>query len=333
MFFKSNDYHNDNSPSFPYNIALLLIAISTIIYLIRIAESHNRLHYDNRLARILSGLLRMVANNWHTKSNDIEITDTTRKIFAIGPHQTGLIDASVVISKMTGTPPSFFVTDAFNHIPGVAAFINLSKGILVKSDKKFSESVKADVLKIAGKVLDENGCIAIFPQGNFTKLGKEPPRIYEGTAKLALRKKTPIHVIRLDGFWCMENWLLPVFIRNNSYYRAFLSALHMNNIRVMQCDVIDFHCGLGDHICENEDSQNYKEVINEICAQLYAYFRHTNNLTTQQIGVIKDEIGTKMHLTIWESKLKQVVLEKKLSAEKKEEAKLSEPTFLAMRNR
>lgn len=321
MFFDS-EYSNDDSSWISFNIALLLVGLSAVIYLIKHAESQNQLDFDSRPARVISGFFRMTANNWHTMRNDIEISDTTGKIFAIGPHRTGLVDASVVISKMKGTPPSFLATDAYNNIPGVASFISLAKAIPVKSDKNSSNS---DVLEKAGKVLAGNGCIAIFPQGNFSRIGQEPPRVYEGAARIALSSMAPIHVIRLDGYWCIENRLLPVFIRNNSYYRALFSAFHMNNIRVTQCDVIDFH------LKPDCDISDDKKIINEICARLYAYFRHSNDLTAGQIGVIKNEISDKIHLTIWHSKVRQSTLEKELSNEKKEEARLGEPTSLAMK--
>jgi len=324
-FNHSHSHSNEDSFLGPYNLALLLVAIATLIYLIRRAESRNRLHYDSRFSRILSGFIRMSVNTWHTKEDDVEITDTEGKILAIGPHRTGIVDASVVTSKMKGTPPSFLVTDAYNHIPGVSSIIRLLKGIPVKAIKD-PKSSGDGVLEQAGKVLDENGCVAIFPQGNFAKLGQEPPRIYEGAARLALSRRAPIHVIRLDGFWSIDNPLLPVFIRNNSYYRSMLSALHMNSVRVTKCDVIDFHL-------KNEGDQNdEKKIINEICAELYAYFRHTNELTARQIPVVKREISDKTHLTIWASKVEQGVLKKQLDAAAKEEVRLSEPTSMAMKN-
>ena len=314
---------NDTSSSNAYNLAVFIAGLTTLIVLIKVAESHNRLDYDSRLLRIISGFLRMITNTWHTKSGDIEIADTAGTILAIGPHRTGIVDGMVVTSKITGTPPTFFATDSFNNIPGLSQFFKLAKVIPIKSDKKASN---VHALEQADAVLNEKGCIAIFPQGNFSRLGKEPPRVYEGAARLAVKNKVPIQVIRLDNFMSIQNWLLPVFIRNNAHYRAILSAFHMNNVKVTKCDVIDFH--IQD---EGLDRDKEKEFIYEICAQLYAYFRHTDDLSTGQIKEIKNEISEGRHFLIWENKLRQCSLEKKLLLAKNEEETLTGPTSIAMK--
>ena len=137
--------------------------------------------------------------------------------------------------------------------------------------------------------------------------------------------KIPIHVIRLDGFWSLQNPLIPVFVRNSIYYRAFLSAFHVNNVRTTSCGVIDFHLQP-----ENKDLSDEKK-IEEICAQLYAYYRHTQELTVEQIAVIKKEISDKTHLLIWNNKVKQDELGKELITLKKQGAELEEPTLKSMR--
>ena len=267
-------------------------------------------------------------NMLHTRGGDLEIIDTENMLIAIGPHRTSW-EAFVVTSKIKGTPPRFFATDSFNSVPGVSSFMKMFKAIPVeanptKGDNGRSSNVSA--LEQASKTLSEKGCVALFPQGNFAKLGEEPPRVYAGAAKLALMNKVPIHVIRLDGFWCLQNVLIPQFIRNSAYYRAFLSGLHMNNVRTTLCCEIDFHLKP-----ENAHLSD-KEKTEEICAQLYAYYRHTQELTVEQIGAIKTEISKKTHLLIWNNKVKQDNLGKQLLNAKKEGAELEETTLLSMRS-
>lgn len=318
------------STSSAYNLLFLLAGLAVAIYaLVRFAESNNRLNYENRFARIIAGLLTLVINMLHTKSGDLEITNTENKLIAIGPHRTSW-EAAVVASKIKGTPPRFFATDAYNAIPGVSSFLKMFKVIPVESNATKSENgrtANASVLDQASKALNEKGCIALFPQGNFAKLGQEPPRIYAGAARLALKNKIPIHVIRLDGFWCLQNPLIPLFIRNNSYYRAFFSVLHMNNVRTKLCCVIDFHLQPENEHLSDEDK------IEELCAQLYSYFRHTDELSDKQIDAIKTEISNKTHHLIWNNKVKQDELGKQLVALKKEEAKLEETTLTSMQLR
>ncbi|MGM9454939.1 lysophospholipid acyltransferase family protein [Legionella bozemanae] len=323
-----NNY--DESVSSAYNILFLLAGLAVATYAIaRFAESNNQLNYENRFARIIAGLLLLMTRMMHTKSGDLEITNapTENKLIAVGPHRTGW-EAVVVASKMKGTPPQFFATTAFNSIPGVSSFLKMFKAIPVEATATKSDngrSANAGALEQASKALSEHGCVALFPQGNFARLGQEPPRVYTGVAKLALMNKTPIHVLRLDGFWSLQNPIIPVFVRNSAYYRAFLSWFHMNNVRTTLCCVIDFHLKP-----ENEDLSEEKK-IEEICAQLYAYYSHTQELTPKQIDTIKTEISKKTHLLIWNNKVKQDELGKQLSNLKKEEAKLKEPTLELMK--
>ncbi|WP_131777977.1 lysophospholipid acyltransferase family protein [Legionella bozemanae] len=323
-----NNY--DESVASAYNILFLLAGLAVATYAIaRFAESNNQLNYENRFARIIAGLLLLMTRIMHTKSGDLEITNapTENKLIAVGPHRTGW-EAVVVASKMKGTPPRFFATTAFNAIPGVSSFLKMFKAIPVDANATKSDngrSANAGALEQASKALSEHGCVALFPQGNFARLGQEPPRVYAGAAKLALMNNTPIHVLRLDGFWSLQNPVIPVFVRNSAYYRAFLSWFHMNNVRTTLCCVIDFHLKP-----ESEDLSEERK-IEEICAQLYAYYRHTQELTPKQIDAIKKEISDKTHLLIWNNKVKQDELGKQLSNLKKEEAKLEEHTLESMK--
>ncbi|CAM2877009.1 Uncharacterised protein [Legionella steigerwaltii] len=320
--------NSDESFSSAYNMLFLLAGLAVVTYAIaRFAESNNRLNYDNRFARIIAGLLVLMMRMMHTKSGDLEIVnkETENKLIAVGPHRTGW-EAVVVASKVKGTPPRFFATTAFNALPGVSSFLKMFQTIPVDANAKSDNgrSANAGSLELASKALSENGCVALFPQGNFSRLGQEPPRVYAGVAKLALMNKTPIQVIRLDGFWSLQNPLIPVFVRNSLYYRAFLSALHMNNVRVTQCCVIDFH------LQSANEKLSEEEKIEEICAQLYAFYRHTQELTPKQIEVIKKEIADGTHRKIWDIKVQRDKLGKELISLKKAEDKLEEPTFTSM---
>ncbi|WED43375.1 lysophospholipid acyltransferase family protein [Legionella cardiaca] len=319
--------NSDDSLSSTYTLLLLFtgVVVATMA-LVKFAESNNRLNYDNRLARIIAGVLVCMTRMMHTKGGDLEIPDAESKLLALGPHRTGW-EAVVVASKMKGTPPRFFATDSFNAVPGVASFMKMFKTIPVKAHATKDDngrSANSDALELASEILNNKGCVAIFPQGNFARLEQEPPRVYNGAAKLALKNKVPIHVIRLDGFWCLQNSCLPRFIRNSVSYRAFLSAFHMNNVRTTLCSVIDFH------LQPENESLSDEAKIEEICAQLYAYYRHTQELTVEQIGTIKKEIADKTHLLIWQHRLKQDDVTKQLLTLKKEGAKLEEPTLTAM---
>ena len=185
-----------------------------------------------------------------------------------------------------------------------------------------SRSDNSSVLETAAKVIKENGRVALFPQGNFAKLGKEPPIIYPGAARLAIQTKTPIHVIRLDGFWCIQNPLLPQSLRNNAYYRAFFSIFHPNNITTTLCSVIDFHL-----LPANQELSD-DEKINEINAQLYAFFRHTGELTPRQIADIKQDIAAGKHRAIWKNRFERHSLEKELRKKDIELQALEENTLL-----
>lgn len=322
------DSQNDDSSS-AFTTLFLLTGLAVAVYaIVRVAEANNRLNYESRTARIIAGFLVLMMRLMHTKSGDLELEEPAKSIIALGPHRTGW-EAVAVAAKMKKEPPRFFATTAYNSIPGVGPFLEKFKAIPVdahatKGDK--GQSANAGALEQASKALSENGCVAIFPQGNFAKLGQEPPRVYAGAARLSIQNSVPIHVFRIDGFWSLENPLIPLFIRNNSYYRAFFSAFHMNNIRVKFCRVIDFH------LKPENKNLSEEEKIDGICAQLYAYYRHTPELTDKQVEKIELEIEKKTHLLIWKNKVKQDELGKQLQTLKKEAEELGGPT-LALMNR
>jgi 1-acyl-sn-glycerol-3-phosphate acyltransferase len=222
------------------------------------------------------------------------------------------------------TPPQFFATDAFHAIPGVASLFDMFRVITIKAkaskDGQQGRSANAEALDEASRILQHNGCVAVFPQGNFARIGQKPPRIYNGTATLAVTNKMPIHVIRLDGFWSLSNPVIPVFIRNNTFYRAFFALFHMNRVRVNLCDVIDVHLQ-----AEHENSSD-EEKIEAINARLYACYRQTEELTPEKIDKLKSTFSEpdNIHLSIWRNKVRHDKLIKELAQVETEASELEE---------
>ncbi|MFJ1266943.1 lysophospholipid acyltransferase family protein [Legionella lytica] len=317
-------YNNDNDSLTSYYVLFtLLVGLATTLYLITRAMSQNRLAYKDPSARLIAGSLTMMMNTLHTTKGDLEIKDAGGQVLAIGPHRTGLVDAAVTASKIIGTPPRFFATDAFNVLPGVGAFMKMFKTIPVveKAKRTTGQSANSGVIELGCEALDNKDCVALFPQGNIAKLGQDPHPVYAGAAKMAVKSNVPIQVIRLDGFG-FEKSLLPTFIINNTMYRAMFSLFSIRNITATRCCVIDFHMQP-----ENKHLTD-EEKIDEICAQMYAYFRESKDLTPQQIKKIDTDIESKKHLLIWGNKKAQEEAKKTLSTLKKEEALFDEtPSF------
>lgn len=88
--------------------------------------------------------------------------------------------------------------------------------------------------------------------------------------------------------------------------------------------MIDFH------LKPENASMSKEEKMEEISAQLYAYYRHTGELTEQQIGAVKTEIANRTHLLIWKNIDRQSVLEKELVTLKKDEIELEKATLALM---
>jgi 1-acyl-sn-glycerol-3-phosphate acyltransferase len=251
----------------------------------------------------------MMVNMFHTTKGDMkEIEDTEGAIIAAGPHYMGLLDAVAIASKLKGTPPSILATTVYNNIPGAASFMKMFKTIPVPPKPE-----KGAVVARAKEVVDKGGLVLLFPQGGFAKIGEEPLPVYSGAAQLAIQSKKPIHVIRLGGYWSLDNWLIPLQIRNNSYFRAILAMFcHLHNISVTYCCKIDFHLKAENaHLPE-------EQLVEHINAQLYSYFRHTRELTPEQIAKITKQIPKgDHHLRIWGNKSNQVTREKELAALRK----------------
>lgn len=303
-----NDY--DDSTTSAYNMLYLFAGLVTALCVILtvVAEKNNRLKFDNPVMRIIADILILMMTAMHLKRGDLPLTEDKMQILAIGPHRTGF-EGIAVTAKMQGTPPRFFATTHYNSIPLVSGFLKMCKVIPVEANAQRGtdgRSANSKALDIAGEALEKGDCIGIFPQGSFVKKGEKIPKVYSGAAELAVKHNKPIHVLRLDGFWCLENPVIPLFIRNNSYYRAFISAFHPNNIRINLCCVIDFHLKP-----ENKHLKK-EEKVEEINAQLYAYFRHIEELTDTEIDEIKKEISDKTHLTIWRGKVELDAAERRV---------------------
>lgn len=309
------DLGTDSSSFSAYNFLLMAAGVvMATVALARYAESQNRFDYKGRLTRIAAGLFMVTMRLFHTNNEDLDIPTKGPKLIGIGSHKTAL-EGFVVASKLRNppaekaSPPRFFATDGFNVVPGVKALLDAFQTIPIKAEKKKTadgRSANQDALDIASDELSKNGTVLIFPQGNFAYKDKKPPRIYDGIAKLAIKSNVPIHVVRVDGFWCLLNPLVPSWLKNNSYYRSILSFLHMNNIRATKCREIDFHL-----LPENKNLSE-KEKIFEISAQLYAYFRPTGELSPEQIGNVKGQIDQKIHHRFWRNREAIDIVEKKL---------------------
>lgn len=288
--------------SFSVNPLLMFASfLSVTTATLMLVEAQNQLEYESRSTRIVAGILKLLMRVQHSQQNELYMNPTPQRgrLISIGPHRTGW-EAIVVASQLKGAPPQFFATDAFKMIPGVTLFYEMFKVIVIESKASKSQSGQSanhQALEKAQAVLQNKGCVAIFPQGGFSIIGESPRRIYDGTAKIAINNQVPIEVIRLDGFWCFQNPLIPLFIKNNTFFRAFLSFFHMNNVRSHLCEVIDFHL-------KPENSHlSDEEKIEEINARLFAYYRHTEELSKAEIETIgAKEIAQKTHLSFWKEK-------------------------------
>lgn len=325
---ESDDLTPEQQSSPLRSVFTLATFLSLAYGLIRYAEHTNRLDYDNRLTRIIAGFLHLSIKTFHAQKGALDLPKDEATLIVAGPHRTSW-EASVLTSKMEGTPPRILTNDGFNSIPGVAQLLTMFKTIPVKLNPEkthANRSPNSSALDTAAEVLKEKGSVALFPQGRFAYIGKAPPIIYSGAAILAIRTNTPIHVIRLDGFWSLENPVIPLFVRNNRYYRAFLSAFHMNNVQTNLCRVINFHLDpKNDHLSE-------EEKIQEINAQLYAFYRHTEELAPADINHINQEIAQGKHRAVWENKFSQHLVEKQLKKLKDEYKTLEDANYPSVEN-
>lgn len=289
------------SPRNAYFMLQVFLGLSTATLLLaKAGEANNQLHFDSRLARIISGLLNFQLHLYHTSYQQLSLPENEAALVAAVPHRTGW-EALVIAAAMKGRPPRFFATTDLNWFPGVTTFFNMFKVIPIQTNVKNNAA-----LETAGEILKNHGCVALFPQGGFSTIGQEPPRIFPGTAKLALANQVPVHVVRLDGHWSLQNPTIPLFVSNNTIYRAFLSWFHPNNVQVRRCFVIDFH------LKSENASLTDEQKMQEINAELYAFARHTYDLSNEDLDAIKQEIADQRHIPIWQNKLAQDKLKKDL---------------------
>jgi 1-acyl-sn-glycerol-3-phosphate acyltransferase len=239
----------------------------------------------------------------------MKIPDGAGKIFVVGPHYTGWVDAAVFASKMEGTPPTFLATDLFKRILFVSTLMDMAGVILVPAERTQSKPGQKSEVDLACEVLNKNGNITLFPQGWFSRTGQEPPIVRHGAAQMALKSKKPIYVYRLDGYPSIEKAWLPLFIINNTFYRTFITALYPNNVTVKLCRVIDEH--LKPENAHLTDDQRLK-LIDKICADIFGSYFVAKTLSPEQYNFIETKIADKTHLTIWATRMKQLGLEKQL---------------------
>lgn len=317
-----SELNGEDPPQFfehsPTTTAALIASITSFFLftylLMRMAERSCRIEYKSRATRTAAGFINLFLKAWHLKANNLKIYANKKTIIAAGPHRTGGLDGAIVISTVVGNPPRSWATDSFSALPiigpnVIAPLLHAFHAISVKANAKKigGKSANSDAKDKAEDVVNNEGCFLVFSQGNFAYLGKEPPRVYNGTAEIAINTNTPIHVVRLDGFTSFD--YLPLFITNNVYFRSMLSMLVPNNVRVTLCSVIDWHL--------KEENMNipFNEKVRLINAELYAYFRNTDQLSVKQIDDIRQSIKDKTHLTIWDKKLVVDQLKKTLKKE------------------
>ena len=311
---------DSNAFIFPMWIFYTFTAFLMMAYmLVRYAEKSNRLEFEDRLTNIIAGFLTLIVKTFHSKDETLALPAEEPALLALGPHRTGW-EGVAVATKMEGKPPRFLATTSYNKYPGVASFMKRVKVLPVEflpPEKRVKGKANSNAEEMAIAALKDKSRVALFPQGNFHYLNSEAPMIYPGVARMAIKSQTPIHVIRLDGVWSIHNQYIPQFIRNHAIYRAFFSSMHMNNLSANLCRIIDFH------VQPEAEEMKEADIIREISAQLYAYFKHEQELTPEQIANIEHEISSGQHLVIWDNKYGQYTTDKKLKA-LKEEGKLLE---------
>jgi 1-acyl-sn-glycerol-3-phosphate acyltransferase len=321
--YEMTNFSDDDSDGFSQLYFLLLTIIAFMIFLYTLArylEQYNRLEYEDRFTRIFAGFIARIVGVFHSSREFIPLPDGEPNLVVAGPHRTGVSDALALFSNMKGEPPRFFATTGFNGLPGVQSLMRRFKVIPVD----FSNKGKSNVLKLAGEVLDQDGRVVLFPQGNIAYEGKKPHIVYNGAAKMAIDKDISIHVVRLDGYTSIKDPLM-FFFRDNRYYRAFLSFFcHPNNIKTNLCWEVDVH------LRDENVHLPMDEKIKLINAEIYAFYRHTEELEPEQIEMIKDQVRQGEHLAIWENRIEQYIVEKKLKNLEADYEHLDEESALSM---
>ena len=329
--------------SYQYFYTLSVLFISTCV-LLRLGEKNCQIKYDSFFARAIAGLLKFYTDKYHTTQSTLDIPTDKPCILVGGPHREGVLDGVVIASKLPKgmPPPRVAATTSFNVIPGFESFMNLFHVIPVHTEHptfssammkfamlidcygaerhKFLPSAAAflklwgfaipEIKKVNGKVVNphvlptaaqtlrEGGCYFSFPQGNLAYINQDPHPVYNGAATLAIQENLPIYLVRIDGYWCLTNPYLPLFVKNWSWYRAILSILHPNDAKATLV-IIDAH------LKAEAENLSFQEKLNELNAQMFAYFLHTGDLKTEDMNKIKLEIESGKHREIWAAKMKE----------------------------
>lgn len=306
-------FEDESTPLYynPYFILITLTSLFTLgITTQQLLERTNRLNYPDRTTRTLAGFIRFFMMLLHTQSAPLALPEEAA-LLAAGPHRTGM-DGIALGVRLEGKPPRPWATNLYNRIPGVGRFLNQFGVIFVDDVGKAKGHVTVDPVTSAVEVVNKGGRFAAFPQGNLCYEGQESHPIFDGMAKVAIQTGKPIYAIRLDGFWSVSTRWIPLSIRNSSLYRLFGTLIVPNNIRPTHCHTIDWH------LREENKNQPEAEKIRQINAVLYAYFRHTGELSPAQIDRIKLEIESGKHLEIWDNRFKRFSLQREQRALERE---------------
>jgi hypothetical protein len=303
-FDTANDAYNDHFNLFLFAVCTIVVH-KLIARILKLLEAQTDLTYEDATARKMAGFLTILMRLFHAKPGNSKIAGG---LVAVGPHRTGLDGIVAATTMMQDKPPRFFVTTAFNAIPGMKAFLTMFEVIPVDFTKKKQggQSANARALEEASKILQDKGCVVLFPQGDFAKLTQPtPPIIHAGIATLAVENNIPIEVLRLDGFWSLRNPLIPLGIRESRLYRAIGAMFHVNKIETTHCCTIDFHLK-----SENADLSK-EDKIERIRAILYAYYEETADLKPEDIQSITRSITDGNHyLGKWRARAEQDQLER-----------------------
>ena len=278
------------------------------------AKRYNRLDdLDDDSSEVFAGFLQAYMHTFHTTKDTLQLPEDEAAIIAAGPHKTGAVDAFSLVANIKGATPRFLATNTFFQMPLVGGvikwFMDKFKVIVVDFSQKTDGKVNARqaVLDAGNKALAEKRRVAVFPQGNFAYIGKEPPIVFSGAANMAIHNGLPIHVVRLDGYKSLQNGWIPLLLRNDPRYRAMATLFHRNNVTTNLCWVIDVHL---------RDSNKFlplDEKIRLINAEMFAFFRNTKDVSPAQIDKIKDQIALGLHLKVWDNRFGKFKLEKQLT--------------------
>jgi len=306
--FNMTDAPDEESTDGQIAATLSMLQLTSFFFFLsayKVHEYSQCLNYDDRVTRYCAGMLQLIMRTFHLNNLESDTIKAPGKtLLAVLPHQTSW-DSMALGAVMVGQPPRYYTIKNFLDIPGVGAIMRRFQAIPIEDstgkDEKAKEKAKQrnrDAEKEAQDILDNDGCVAIFPQGGFAKIGKPPLPVFNGTARLALNTKepTPIRVVRVSGFWSLENPLIPVSWRNNRMYRFLGTLLQFNRVKVTEEHTITWHI--------KNSGATTDEKVRHINAELFAFANQNDNQS------IKAMIKSGDHLTQWDAKLRDYQEEK-----------------------